>query len=776
MLIIRKTPRKKSELEIYLFNHTQKRYYLTLRREKNKLRPHRFRSSSDKLFPPRKAVELIRSEPVYISTDGETVSIKEDLEELLDYLQTSYTWVDMCRHCFIEGRVTTDPQYTFHGEKICKKCAVQEVKREIKFRNISIPVEPLLDRLKDVEKVLRLFDPKYKMEDTLYHVIEGGLPESLMSIDELDLPVKIKELFKKEVTTLLPIQKEAVESGLLTGQNLLIVSATASGKTLIAELAGLSTVYKSQKFLFLVPLVALANQKYEEFTKKYGSAYDVSIRVGMSRIKTDEDLLVVDTDIKADIIIGTYEGLDFLLRNNIDLGNIGCICIDEVHMLADTERGPRLDGMISRLRTLYPDAQFLGLSATIGNPEEIGKELGSKTILYEKRPVPLEQHIVLTPTKKESIQELVQKEWNHVSGVGYHGQSIVFTNSRRNCETLAQYLQSKRIKAQAYHAGLSYRKRKTVEMEFWNQNVQAVCCTAALSAGVDFPSSCVIFDSYKMGIEPLTHREFHQMMGRAGRPLYHEMGKAYLVIEPFSEEDELLQELLEGDMEEVDLVLTKEQELENALAVLACGLSMEQVNEYALWEIQSGVLDTLEVYGMVKHGEITDYGRAVSVSFLTVNQGEFIKRQILEEKDVLETVVKLESFNNVYVTQRLKSQLDIEADTLFSGACLEALSRSDAGLHVMVSFFVCDCKENPYCDHPKWNISQKICELRMKGLSPGRISKHFRQEYGLLLYPGDIFSYLDAVIHKIEALERIAQVFKKDAVKKAGKIKKKIEG
>jgi helicase len=774
MLVIRKTPRKKPELEIYKVNGTRKIYYLTLRREKTTLRPHKFRSE-DQLYQPKKAVQLLKREHIFLSRDDETLTIKEELEEFIKYLQTTFEWVDLCRHCFIEGKITHNPLYTYHGEKICKSCALSELKKELRFRKVSVPVEPILDRLKDVDKIIKLFDPKFaKTQDTLYDVIEGKLPETLLRIDDIDIPSHVKAILKKEVTSLLPIQQKAVEAGLLNRKNLLIVSATASGKTLIAELAGLKSVYKKKKFLFLVPLVALANQKYEDFKRKYGAHCAVSIRVGMSRIKTKEDLSIIDTDINADIIIGTYEGLDFLIRSNIPLGDIGCIVIDEVHMLSDPERGPRLDGMISRLRALHPHAQFIGLSATVGNPHEIGQELGAKTILYEERPVPLERHIVLTPNKKETIKELIQKEWSSVSPYGYNGQTILFTNSRRNCENLAAFLRSHSIRAEAYHAGLPYVKRKRVETQFWNQHIQAVCCTAALSAGVDFPSSCVIFDSYRMGIEQLTKREFHQMQGRAGRPLYHTLGKVYLLVEPFSEDDTALLQLLEGHMEEVDIIYTEDQELENALAVKACNLSLESVNVYGLWELTPHLLTTLESYHMIEGQSITEYGRAVSISFLSVKEAAFIRNRL--DKDILDTVVQLEPFHNVYVTQRLKSQLDVVVDTLFSGTCLEALIRHEVGLPVLVEFFVCDCKESPYCDHPRWNVSRKILELRMNRLSPSRICKVFRQEYGLLLYPGDVFSYLDAVVHKIEAVERIAQVFNKDVLKDAETIKKRIEG
>jgi helicase len=774
MLIIRKTPRKKPELEIFSYTNGKRVYHLTLRREDSHMRPHRFRSG-DNLFPPKKAVHMFKSKKIYLSRDEETLSLKGELEELFQYLQTDFTWIDLCRHCFIEEKITQNPQYTYHGEKICRECARAELKRELQFRRISIPVGPLLDRSKNVDDILRMLDPKYsRAQDTLYDVVEGKMPESLWNIDDIDLPQRAKTLLKKDITHLLPIQQKAIEAGLLSGENLLIVSATASGKTLIAELAGLKTILQGKKFLFLVPLVALANQKYEDFKKRYGEAFTVSIRVGLSRIRTKDELSIIDTNIASDIIVGTYEGIDFLLRSTIPLGEVGCIVIDEIHMLSDEERGPRLDGMVSRLRALYPQAQFIGLSATVGNPRYMGKELGTQTILYEERPVPLERHIVLTPQKKETICELIEKEWSDISSFGYHGQTILFTNSRRNCEHLAGYLRSHSISAQAYHAGLPYVKRKTVEQRFWNQQIQAVCCTAALSAGVDFPSSCVIFDSYKMGISPLTKREFHQMLGRAGRPLYHTLGKVYLLIEPFSDEDTLLHELLEGPMEDVDVYYTPDQELENALAVKASGLSLDEVNTYALWDLSSDLLHDLETYHMVEDRAITPYGKAVSVSFLNVSEAEFVRSRL--KKDCLDTAVRLEPFKNVYLTQRLKSQLEIEVDTLFSGTCIEALTTHEVGIPLLVAFFACECKDTPYCDHPQWNISREICLLRMKGWSPRRICKHFRQEFGLLLYAGDVFSYLDTIIHKLEAIERIARVFNRDnVVQRVVRLKKGIE-
>lgn len=74
-------------------------------------------------------------------------------------------------------------------------------------------------------------------------------------------------------------------------KSLLVVSATASGKTLVGELAGIPKALNGKKFIFLTPLVALANQKYRDFKKKYEPlGLKVSIKVGMNRVKAKEEI------------------------------------------------------------------------------------------------------------------------------------------------------------------------------------------------------------------------------------------------------------------------------------------------------------------------------------------------------------------------------------------------------------------------------------------------------------------------------------------------------
>ena len=95
------------------------------------------------------------------------------------------------------------------------------------------------------------------------------------------------------------------------GKDLLVVAATASGKTFIGEMAGIKNYLEGRgRMLFLVPLVALANQKYERFTERYGKFARTGLLTGTSRLNLPETRKVGDRNPQAPVIVGTYEGVD----------------------------------------------------------------------------------------------------------------------------------------------------------------------------------------------------------------------------------------------------------------------------------------------------------------------------------------------------------------------------------------------------------------------------------------------------------------------------------
>ncbi len=186
------------------------------------------------------------------------------------------------------------------------------------------------------------------------------------------------------------------------------------------------------------------------------------------------------------VIVGTYEAIDAVLRSGQlkkQFKNINTLVIDEIQMLNNHDRGYQLDGLIARLHYQYPKSQYLFLSATLSDAKSLAKHYESRLIEFRGRPVPLERHLILVLNefeKRKMILELIGKEFKNKSTFGFRGQSLVFTNSRRKCESITEFLNHNSVSAEAYHAGLTYQERFRIETLFNNQKISCVVTTAAL--------------------------------------------------------------------------------------------------------------------------------------------------------------------------------------------------------------------------------------------------------------------------------------------------------
>lgn len=205
------------------------------------------------------------------------------------------------------------------------------------------------------------------------------------------IPAQLHDAIKAAgVTELRPAQEKAVNAGLLDGKNLLVCTPTASGKTLIAELAAVSAILKGEgKAVYIVPLKALASEKHKDFRKRYGSLMKIALSIG--DIDSSDSYLA-----DYDFIICTAEKLDSLLRHHSPwIKSVKVVIVDEVHLLNDPGRGPTLEILITILKQLLPRMQLIALSATIGNAEELAEWLGAELITDSWRPVTLHQGIYL---------------------------------------------------------------------------------------------------------------------------------------------------------------------------------------------------------------------------------------------------------------------------------------------------------------------------------------------------------------------------------------------
>src|SRR5216117_876666 len=437
-----------------------------------------------------------------------------------------------------------------------------------------------------------------------------------MRVADLGLDRRVVEILKGQgIEELYPPQVDAIGPALL-GENLVLAIPTASGKSLVAYLAILASVLRGGKGLYIVPLRALAAEKYDALKDFEPLGIKVGISVG--------DYDSVDPTLeKFDVIVATSERADSLLRHRTNwLQRLSVVVADEVHLINDADRGPTLEVTLAKLRQVNPQAQVLALSATIKNSEELARWLEAEHITSEWRPVPLKQGVYfdgLVHFTDQTIQEVKVRE-DDMSGLvtdvlASGGQALVFVNTRRSTEALAKSLardvrealsekelnhldkladQLVRGQEEAtsmaarlgkcidggvafHHAGLTNDQRSMVEKEFKKGHVKCIVATPTLAQGVDTPARRVVirdlnrFD-VNLGLSPIPVMEVKQMCGRAGRPRYDPYGEAILFAKDEDDIDELMEDYFLSEPEAIESKLGSEPALRmHILANIATG-------------------------------------------------------------------------------------------------------------------------------------------------------------------------------------------------------------
>lgn len=784
-------------------------------------RPLRFRvirDGKEDLRRPEEVIELCRRSDRILISKGGNPKNQNRIVEMLSGFHLEADIVDVCRFCLLKKQFNfVNPKsIRYHGARVCKECAEEELMRALRNTHCHYSedaVRRMLDILaktRDLDRTLGMLDPEELESDvTKFDVIQAKPEEKLVKTNTIPVSKKLKQLLLKKSRTLLPVQSLAVESGLFSGKSMLVTSATATGKTLIGEMAGVENCLNNKgKMLYLVPLVALANQKYDQFGKRYIKiGLHTSIRIGSTKIRTRKTQSM-HKSLDSEIIVATYEGIDYLLRIGESdlLGQIGTIVVDEVHMLEDADRGHRLDGVISRLKYIAPMAQFIYLSATVGSPAKLAQKLGAHLVEYEHRPVPIERHLIFTPQEKKLkiMTRLIKEEYGKTSSKKHRGQTIVFTNSRRNCHRIAEGLP---MQAGAYHAGLSLEKRRIIEKQFASGKLPVVVTTAALAAGVDFPASQVIFESLAMGIDWISQQEFLQMLGRAGRPDFHDRGIVVLLASPEKNysseramtEDEVAVKLLKGQMEEMHVAYGEEEQTEEMLACAAVTSNLDDL-KYMAGKMVADINFNATVPKLQKNKLIVKKGKNVSLTslgsiaarhFLSPARAFLIKDAVVDEKEPLNIVSNLEFFDAAYFkfAPQISSALKINMPSrVFQGAALDIVFEAEnlSALNETIQeqlysfasdFLTCKCKENPFCGCAEKKFGEKIIKWRVDGLEPEEIVRKLDSNYGISAYAGDVYGYLDNVIRCLDAVEMMARAFSKRKVaSRAKQLKKGIEG
>ncbi len=425
-----------------------------------------------------------------------------------------------------------------------------------------------------------------------------------------------------------PPQVKAIEVT-FSGKNAVIAVPTASGKSLIAYLTILHrqrTNGSSERSIYIVPLKALAKEKYDEISsigKKSGLSVGLAIGDDGGETSRIDD---------ADIVVCTSEKLDAILRRKPSfLDRVGLVIADEVHLLHDKSRGPTLEMNLARIRYLAPHAQIIALSATIGNVDQVAKWLDAESIVSEWRPVRLEMGILTTDhvhisrerseegtvdgNGSESLSgEHVEPLHDYVSKtVKEDGQVLIFVNARRSAAKVARDLatcfrkgeivtknseimvkewlniedETKLSRDQAkallygsafHHAGLTSRQRSFIETMFRNGRIRGLAATPTLAAGVNLPARSVVIRDIRRwegdGMGWLSVMEIHQMLGRAGRPGLDQKGTALLFTRDEAMVDELTARYIRAPPESIRSKLHQESALRvHLLSTIASGFA-----------------------------------------------------------------------------------------------------------------------------------------------------------------------------------------------------------
>jgi len=419
---------------------------------------------------------------------------------------------------------------------------------------------------------------------------EYGLPQILIDAWE-----------EKQGDELLPLQERAIrEHGLLNGGSLIISAPTSSGKTFCGELAAASALSLRKKAVFLVPLKALAEERYREFREKYEP-------LGIRTVVSTHDHYESDREIEKgefDLGVIIYEKFNQMLLRNLDLlQSIYLIVIDELQMLADESRGAVLEMILLKILSTSYGCRIIGLSAVMSNASDIAEWIGARLMVESHRPVELRQGVLyngqfsyrcfnscergvesMAPYEDATPVEILLENVAHLANDG--DQVLVFLKSKSSCVQLAAMLAERSsfwsceeaVEELAsgdttvlceplmnavqsgiafHHADLSFRERQIVEKHYLAGNIRVVFATTTLALGLNLPAQTVFLETYRYRqgdytgrpvIEALPWSDYENMCGRAGRLKFpNSFGRSIIIAESEIESEMLWKNYIRGE-------------------------------------------------------------------------------------------------------------------------------------------------------------------------------------------------------------------------------------
>ena len=302
------------------------------------------------------------------------------------------------------------------------------------------------------------------------------------------------------------VQSTLLINGLPTEDcNLVLGTATSTGKTISAELLVITTLEAKKKVIYAAPMKALASEKYEEWKVRFPNS-TISIITGDFKADNTNERLH-----DSDIIILTNEMLDVKTRGLKESGHwlkeVGLLIVDEAHIMGSDGRGPAAESGIIRLCFFVKNVRLVFLSATISNSADFAQwaeDLNGKTTYLLNtswRPVPLEWHLMPLPTNrsyKDRIDVTVAEAVKLAVKLAPE-KCLCFVHEKNTGALLKTALKAKGITADFHSADLDGPKKTKIEKSFRDRSpsgLRVLIATSTLAWGsVEVETNLLTLDS-----------------------------------------------------------------------------------------------------------------------------------------------------------------------------------------------------------------------------------------------------------------------------------------
>lgn len=315
-----------------------------------------------------------------------------------------------------------------------------------------------------------------------------------------------------------PLQEESIP-GIVDGDDALLLAPTAGGKTEAAMFPVLTRMQAQRwvgtSVLYVCPLKALLNNlgprlnDYAAWVGRSAAVWHGDVGQAVrGRIKRD----------RPDILLTTPESIEsMLVSESVDtlqfLGGLQTVVVDEVHAFAGDDRGWHLLAVVARLESLIGRRlQRIGMSATVGNPDELLEWLRGGAVAGGRVVSPMAENAAVPQITVDAVGS-VENAATVIAALHHGEKRLVFVDSRRLAEELGTILRSRGIETFISHSSLSAAQRRESEAAFAEARDCVIVATSTLELGIDVGD----LDRVIQINAPRTVSSFLQRLGRTGR-------------------------------------------------------------------------------------------------------------------------------------------------------------------------------------------------------------------------------------------------------------------